>query len=82
MATTYLPSCTFIINFQFVNQTETWAKFVEERFKRHFSDEDKQRKMKYYGEKNYEDQGDFYRAMHRVFSGGNLGGVRLISAKK
>jgi cyclopropane fatty-acyl-phospholipid synthase-like methyltransferase len=67
-------------NIQFIDKTKEWATFVADRLEKF--EGNKESFIPFHGEPTYTSLHDFYKAVTTLFSGGNLGGVRIVASKK
>ena len=66
-------------NIQFIDKTDEWSSFVSRRLE-HFESK-KESFIALHGEPTYSSLHYFYKSVVTLFSGGNLGGVRIIATK-
>jgi hypothetical protein len=65
---------------EFVDMTEEWSAFVAERCRQYEAAQE--RHVRVQGKALYGNMLQFYQAMDALFSGGNLGGVRVTARKE
>ena len=64
---------------ELVDKTDLWNSFVKERLDKFIKSRDRYAEV--HGIEVAEDLEDFYKKMSRLFTGGNVGGLRIIAAK-
>ena len=67
-------------NIQFIEMTAEWTRYVTKRLGQFIANKD--RFISIHGEEAYSGLLEFYSAVATLFSGGNLGGVRIVVHKK
>ena len=72
-------ACGFV-DIVFEERTEPWTEFVDDRFRKF--EAGRERFVRVHSQATYDSLHHFYSAMRTLFSGGNLGGVRISARKK